>query len=520
MPVKRGHVAPQNTFIESIIRKFDNLNRKFLVANAEVAHFPIIFCNDGFCELVGWSRAELMQRSCVCEFLHGPLTSPVQVQLIKECLNSCHEKQLEILYYKRDGTKFLCSQVTAPIRNEDGLICMFIVNFEDITNAPYRDAVVSPLPRPARILLNRFPALWRLVPRSRLKPRQADEHPLKNCEARWKKMKQKLSRSRPQPQEQESPDSPQRVHRRDGDSQSTRGDYAAPRDTTALEMEDAKTFSTTTNNLAKSLPNASSDPDLPRFRLSSPSDLPEMVGAVGWSRGAKESNSQSSTTSKFLKDMQAHSRHHVGEKVAQLRRQSTFENLSRKGKRRVCQLGHKWGKEAFANLATNEEKKRSPTWPQMGKRSVCQIVHKWGKEAFANSAPNGEKKHSPTRPQMGKRSVFQIGHKWRKEAFANSATNGEKKRSPTRPQMGKRSVCQIVHKWGKVAFANSAPNGEKKHSTTRPQMGKRSVFQIGHKWRKEAVANSATNGEKKRSPTRTKTAVVVTPSVLVQVNIG
>ncbi|GFY50803.1 uncharacterized protein TNIN_392061 [Trichonephila inaurata madagascariensis] len=84
----------------------------------------------------------------------------------------------------REGkrTKFLCSQVTAPIRNEEGVICMFIINFEDITNAPYRDAAVSPLPSPARILLNRFPALWRLVPRSRLKPGHAREMPLKGCE--------------------------------------------------------------------------------------------------------------------------------------------------------------------------------------------------------------------------------------------------------------------------------------------------------------------------------------------------
>ncbi|GIY86379.1 potassium voltage-gated channel subfamily H member 2 [Caerostris darwini] len=200
--------------------------RKFLVANAQVENYPIIFCNDGFCEMVGWSRASLMQRSCVCEFLHGPLTSSVAVAQIKECLGSCHEKQLEILYYRKDGTKFLCSQVTAPIRNEDGVICMFIVNFEDITNAPYRDAAVSPLPSPARIqcvsgnvskhlrvflrsgirpqlnskpsastefdvmsfdtqpllVLNRFPALWRLVPRSRLKPGHARDLPLKGCE--------------------------------------------------------------------------------------------------------------------------------------------------------------------------------------------------------------------------------------------------------------------------------------------------------------------------------------------------
>ncbi|GFW28406.1 hypothetical protein TNCV_4640711 [Trichonephila clavipes] len=75
---------------------------------------------------------------------------------------------------------------------------------------------------------------------------------------------------------------------------------------------------TTANNLTKSLPNASSDSDLPRYRHKSPSisnDTPEAAAA----RAAAKENSQSSTTSKFLKDMQAHSKHHVGEKVAQFR---------------------------------------------------------------------------------------------------------------------------------------------------------------------------------------------------------
>ncbi|XP_054715389.1 potassium voltage-gated channel subfamily H member 2-like [Uloborus diversus] len=314
----------------------DIQDRKFLVANAQAEHYPIIYCNDGFCEMVGWRRAQLMQRSCICEFLHGPLTSAVAVQQIRDCLASCHEKQLEILYYKKDGSKFLCSQVTAPIRNEDGVISMFIVNFEDITNAPYRDAVVSPLPSPARILLNRFPALWRLIPRSRLKPGLARDAPHRDAgEDRLKKMRLKFSRGRTNQEDQEltveSPDSTQARSRshvvtlganRDQDSQSTRGDYASPRDCPDAGSDNSrsKQFSTTANHLVKSLPNASSDSDLTRFRYGSPSFSNDdgMPGVRGIS-GAPKENSQSSTTSKFLRDMQAHSKHHVGEKVAQLK---------------------------------------------------------------------------------------------------------------------------------------------------------------------------------------------------------
>ncbi|ESO87949.1 hypothetical protein LOTGIDRAFT_126829 [Lottia gigantea] len=134
MPVRRGHVAPPNIFIDTIIRKFDGQNRNFVIANAQVETLPIIFCNDGFCELTGCSRAEVMQKSSLCDFMHGPLTSALAILQIKEALQGSEEKQVDILYYKKDGTKFLCSELIAPVKNAHGEIIMFIINYEDISD--------------------------------------------------------------------------------------------------------------------------------------------------------------------------------------------------------------------------------------------------------------------------------------------------------------------------------------------------------------------------------------------------
>ena len=93
-----------------IIRIYDNVcvclllaDRNFLIANAQVENKPIIFCNDGFCELCGYSRAEVMQKSCLCDFLHGPLTTQYAIRQIKDALGGSEEKQVEVLYYKKDG---------------------------------------------------------------------------------------------------------------------------------------------------------------------------------------------------------------------------------------------------------------------------------------------------------------------------------------------------------------------------------------------------------------------------------
>ncbi|XP_048513727.1 potassium voltage-gated channel subfamily H member 2 isoform X3 [Athalia rosae] len=156
MPVRRGHVAPRTTIIETIIRKFDTHDRSFLVANAHQGLCHIIYCSDGFCRLTGFSRAEVMQRPAVCDFLHGPMTSPHAVAALRDALAAGVEKHFEILYYRKDGTKFLCSEVIALIRSEVDDICLQIINFEDLSDQTSQPPAI-PLPSHANNrLVTRF----------------------------------------------------------------------------------------------------------------------------------------------------------------------------------------------------------------------------------------------------------------------------------------------------------------------------------------------------------------------------
>ncbi|XP_015185534.1 PREDICTED: potassium voltage-gated channel subfamily H member 2 isoform X14 [Polistes dominula] len=156
MPVRRGHVAPRTTIIETIIRKFDTHDRSFLVANAQQGLCHIIYCSDGFCRLTGFSRAEVMQRPAVCEFLHGPMTSPHAVAALRDALVAGVEKHFEILYYRKDGTKFLCSEVIALIRSEVDDICLQIINFEDLSSQPPPQAAIPPPSQANNRLVTRF----------------------------------------------------------------------------------------------------------------------------------------------------------------------------------------------------------------------------------------------------------------------------------------------------------------------------------------------------------------------------
>lgn len=62
--------------------------------------------------LIGFTRAEVMQRSSTTEFLHGPMTSQLAVNLIREALDKGFEKHFEILYYRKNGKLKMVRQVS------------------------------------------------------------------------------------------------------------------------------------------------------------------------------------------------------------------------------------------------------------------------------------------------------------------------------------------------------------------------------------------------------------------------
>ncbi|XP_019522638.1 PREDICTED: potassium voltage-gated channel subfamily H member 4 isoform X1 [Hipposideros armiger] len=136
MPVMKGLLAPQNTFLDTIATRFDGTHSNFLLANAQGPRgFPIVYCSDGFCELTGYGRTEVMQKTCSCRFLYGPETSEPALQRLHKALEGRQEHQAEICFYRKDGSGFWCLLDMVPIKNEMGEVVLFLFSFKDITQS-------------------------------------------------------------------------------------------------------------------------------------------------------------------------------------------------------------------------------------------------------------------------------------------------------------------------------------------------------------------------------------------------
>ena len=75
-----------------------------MLGNAQVPHLhPIVYCSDGFCELTGFARAQIMQRGCACTFLFGPETLEEHKKQIESALHNKSELKLQVTFYRSNG---------------------------------------------------------------------------------------------------------------------------------------------------------------------------------------------------------------------------------------------------------------------------------------------------------------------------------------------------------------------------------------------------------------------------------
>nr|XP_057946172.1 potassium voltage-gated channel subfamily H member 5-like [Doryrhamphus excisus] len=128
---KRGLVAPQNTFLENIVRRSSETS--FLLGNAQIVEWPVVYSNDGFCKLSGFHRADVMQKSSTCSFMYGELTDKKTIDKVRQTFDNYESNCFEVLLYRKNRSPVWFYMQVAPIRNENDKVVLFLCTFKDIT---------------------------------------------------------------------------------------------------------------------------------------------------------------------------------------------------------------------------------------------------------------------------------------------------------------------------------------------------------------------------------------------------
>lgn len=105
-------------------RALQNTSEGIAISDAMQPANPIIFANDGFCAMTGYSREEILGQNC--RFLQGKDTDKATVAAMSKSIIEKTSFEGEILNYKKDGTPFWNFLRITPIPDEAGTITHFV----------------------------------------------------------------------------------------------------------------------------------------------------------------------------------------------------------------------------------------------------------------------------------------------------------------------------------------------------------------------------------------------------------
>lgn len=112
-------------------RAIDAIQEGITIADATLPDMPLIYINEGFSKMTGYSTQFAKNQNC--RFLQGEGTDPESVRQLKISIKKGEPCVSQITNYKKDGTPFINYLSLTPISDKEGTLTHYVGIQSDIT---------------------------------------------------------------------------------------------------------------------------------------------------------------------------------------------------------------------------------------------------------------------------------------------------------------------------------------------------------------------------------------------------
>jgi diguanylate cyclase (GGDEF)-like protein/PAS domain S-box-containing protein len=112
-----------------------------VVADAQLPDFPVIYVNEGFERITGYTREEVLGRNV--RFLQGEETEQPELDVIRQALRDSSGCKVTLRNFRKDGTPFWNLLTIVAAHNDEGRLTHFIGLLMDVTEQRRAEAEMA-----------------------------------------------------------------------------------------------------------------------------------------------------------------------------------------------------------------------------------------------------------------------------------------------------------------------------------------------------------------------------------------
>ncbi len=166
--------AARQTLTDDVLGKVVRYARLPLcITDPTLPDNPIVYVNEAFTDLTGYRLEEIVGQNC--RFLQGPDTTRESIDAVRNILLGRRVDTVEIVNYRKDGSRFLNALQLGPINDKDGNLIYFFGSQLDVSErrrleSEHRKLADDELLHRLRNIVNVMTAMVRLTAREEPTP--------------------------------------------------------------------------------------------------------------------------------------------------------------------------------------------------------------------------------------------------------------------------------------------------------------------------------------------------------------
>ena len=110
-----------------------NAQQNFTVSDPSLPDNPIVYASQGFLDLSGYTREQVLGRNC--RFLQGPRTDQKMVDVIRRGVAEGEDTSVCLLNYRADGSTFWNQFFVAALQDSEGNVVNYVGVQCEVTEA-------------------------------------------------------------------------------------------------------------------------------------------------------------------------------------------------------------------------------------------------------------------------------------------------------------------------------------------------------------------------------------------------